>query len=55
MAGTVIGALLLVLLVLAAILCIFGPVTVMGVMFWNWSKELGELARQRQARTTQIR
>jgi hypothetical protein len=55
MAQTVAGVLLAVALISAIIVGIFGPVTVMGVMFWNWHKELGELARVRQARTTQIR
>jgi hypothetical protein len=46
---------LLIFLVLAAILCIFGPVTALGVMFWHWSKELKETARLRMSRSTQIR
>ena len=55
MAQTGAGVLLAIALISAIIVGIFGPVTVMGVMFWNWHKELGELARVRQARTTQIR
>lgn len=55
MAGTMASALLLVVFILAVLFCIFAPMTVMGVMFWNWRKELGELARVRQARTTHIR
>ena len=55
MAVTTLNILLLILLVLAAILCIFGPVTALGVMFWHWHKELKEPSRLREARTTQIR
>jgi hypothetical protein len=55
LAQTMAGVLLVVALISAIIVGIFGPVTVMGVMFWNWHKELGELARVRQARTTQVR
>jgi hypothetical protein len=55
MAVTTLNILLLILLVLAAILCIFGPVTALGVMFWHWHKELKETSRLREARTTQIR
>jgi len=55
MAQTMASVLLVFALSSAIIVGIFGPVTVMGVMFWNWHKELGELARVRQARTTQIR
>lgn len=53
MTGTVVNALLLLLLVLGAILLIFGPLTALGVMFWHWHKELRESVRLRQARTTQ--
>ena len=42
MVVTTLNILLLILLVLAAILCIFGPVTALGVMFWHWHKELKE-------------
>ena len=55
MAQTMASVLLVFAFSSAIIVGIFGPVTVMGVMFWNWHKELGELARVRQARTTQIR
>jgi hypothetical protein len=55
MAVTTLNILLLILLVLAAILCIFGPVTALGVMFWHWHKELKETSRLRVARTTQIK
>lgn len=55
MAVTWVNILLLILLVSAAILCIFGPVTALAVMFWHWSKELKETARLRVSRSTQIR
>jgi hypothetical protein len=55
MAVTTVNILLLILLVLAAILCIFGPVTALGVMFWHWHKELKETSRLRVTRTTQIK
>ncbi len=55
MAQTMASVLLVLALISAMIVGIFGPVTVLGVMFWNWHKELSELARVRQARTTQIR
>ncbi len=55
MAGTVVNAILLGLLVLAGAACIFAPLTALGVMFWHWQKELKESIRMRQARTTQIR
>lgn len=55
MAVTWVNILLLILLVSAAILCILGPVTALGVMFWHWSKELKETARLRVSRSTQIR
>lgn len=55
MAVTSVNILLLIVLVLAAILFIFGPVTALSVMFWHWHKELKETARLRVARTTQIR
>jgi hypothetical protein len=55
MAGSVLNIVLLSLLILAAILCIFGPLTALGVMFWHWHRELKETARLRVARTTQIR
>jgi hypothetical protein len=55
MAVTSANILLPILLVLAAIPCIFGPVTALVVMFWHWHKELKETARLRVSRTTQIR
>lgn len=55
MAGTVLNAILLGLLILAAILCIFAPLTALGIMFWHWHMELKETLRLRQARSTQVR
>jgi len=55
MAATAVNIVLLILLVLAVILCIFGPVTALGVMFWHWHKELKETARLRMSRSTQIK
>jgi hypothetical protein len=55
MAGTISNFLLLGLLILASMVCIFGPVTVLGVMFWHWHRELKESARLRVARSTQVR
>jgi len=52
---TTLNILLLILLVLAAILCILGPVTALGVMFWHWHKELKETSRSRVSRTTQTK
>jgi len=46
---------LLLLVVLAAIVCLLAPVGVLGVMFWKWHKELAESIRLRQARSTQVR
>ncbi len=55
MASTVTMFLLLSVIALGAILCVFGPLAALGVMFWNWHKELRESARLRLARTTQVR
>ena len=55
MTGTVLNAILLGLLILAAILCIFAPLTALGIMFWHWHRELKETLRLRQARSTQVR
>jgi len=55
MVGTLANLLFLLLLIAAAVLCVFGPLTALGVMFWHWRKELAESARLRQARSTQIR
>jgi hypothetical protein len=55
MTGTVVNGALLVLLILAALVCILAPLTALGIMFWKWQKELRETARLRHARTTQVR
>jgi hypothetical protein len=55
MAVTSVNILLLILLALATVLCIFGPVTALVVMFWHWHKELKQTARLRVARTTQTK
>jgi len=55
MTGDLVNVLLVGAIVLASIACIFGPLAVLGVMFWNWHKELRQTARLRLARTTQVR
>jgi hypothetical protein len=55
MTGTVANLLLLGLLFLAVVILVIAPVGALGVMFWNWRKELAEMHRLRQARSTQIR
>jgi hypothetical protein len=55
MTGTSVSIVLLIILIAASILCIFGPLTALGVMFWHWHRELRETARLRQARSTQVR
>jgi len=55
MAGEMTNVLILSLLVLASIVCIFGPLAVLTVMFWKWHKELRQTSRVRLARSTQVR
>jgi hypothetical protein len=55
MAGDVVNILLLGVLALASIVCIFGPLAVLSLMFWKWHKELRETSRLRLARSTQVR
>jgi hypothetical protein len=55
MVGDVVNILLLGALGLASIVCIFGPLAVLSVMFWKWHKELRQTSRLRLARTTQVR
>jgi hypothetical protein len=55
MAGTVVNLLLLLILFLAAAVCIVAPLTVLGIMFWHWHKELAQVMRLKQARSTQVR
>ncbi len=46
---------LLGLIILGGILFLLGPLAALGVMFWQWQKELKKAARLREARTTQFR
>jgi hypothetical protein len=55
MAGTVVNLLLLGLLFAACVLCVLGSLGALGIMFWHWHRELAEIARLRQARTTHIK
>ena len=49
------NAFLLSLLVLAAAVCILGPLVALGVIFWHWHKELKYTSRLRVSRTTQTK
>ena len=55
MTGDMVKILLVGALVLVSIVCIFGPLAVLAVMFWNWHRELRQTARLRLARSTQVR
>jgi hypothetical protein len=55
MASTITMFVLLSVIAVGAALCVFGPLTALGVMFWHWHKELRTSARMRLARTTQVR
>jgi len=55
MTGEVVNILLFAVVVLASIVCIFGPIAVLGVMFWKWHKELRQTSRLRLARSTQVK
>jgi hypothetical protein len=55
MAGTVVNLALLGFLFLLAFLCLVAPVTLLAFMFWNWHKELAEMNRLKQAKSTQVR
>jgi hypothetical protein len=55
MAGTILNIIFLGLVFSAAAICIVGPLAVLAIMFWHWQKELSEITRLRQARSTQIR
>jgi hypothetical protein len=55
MAGTVVNLLLLGLLFLGVAVCILAPLGALGIMFWHWHKELSQIARLRQARSTQAK
>jgi hypothetical protein len=55
MAGTVINLLLLCLLFTVTALCVVAPLGALAIMFWHWHRELSEITRLRQVRSTQIR
>lgn len=55
MAGTLVNLIAVGLVVLAGVSCIVGPVAVLGFISWQWHKELAEITRLRQARSTQVR
>jgi hypothetical protein len=55
MAETLVSLLLLGFLFLAAVLCIVAPLGALGVMLWHWHKELDQIVRLKQARSTQVR
>ena len=55
MTGTLLNLFLLGLLLFAAIVCIVAPLGALGVMFWHWHRELNEITRLKQARSTQVR
>jgi uncharacterized metal-binding protein len=55
MAGTIVNLVLLGFLFLVAFLCVVAPLAVLAFMFWNWHKELSEIGRLKQARSTQVR
>jgi hypothetical protein len=55
MSATLTMLLLLSVIALGAAFCVFGPLAALGVMFWNWHKELRQSSRLRLARTTQVR
>jgi hypothetical protein len=55
MTGDVVHVLLFGVIMLASIVCIFGPIAVLGVMFWKWHTELRQTSRLRLARSTQVK
>lgn len=55
MSHTVLDILFLGLLFSAAAVCVVGPLAALAVMFWHWQKQLREITRLRQVRSTQIR
>jgi hypothetical protein len=55
MTETVVNLFLLGLLFVAVVVCIVAPLGALGVMFWHWQKELAEIGRLKQARSTQVR
>ena len=55
MAGTVVNLLFLGFLFVAVAMFVIAPLGALGVMFWHWHKELNQMIRLRQVRSTQIR
>lgn len=55
MAGTVLNLVLLGFLFLAAFFCVIGPLAALAFMFWHWHRELTQIMRLRQVRSTQVR
>jgi len=55
MAGTLVNLLFLGFLFLAAVVCVVAPLGALCVMFWHWQKELDQMIRLKQARSTQVR
>jgi hypothetical protein len=55
MSATLTMLLLLSVIALGAIFCVLGPLAALGVMFWNWHRELRQSSRLRLGRTTQVR
>jgi hypothetical protein len=55
MSATFTMILLLSVIALGVIFCVFGPLAALGIMFWNWHKELRQSSRLRLARTRQTR
>jgi hypothetical protein len=55
MTGEVVHVFLFAVIVLASMVCIFGPIAVLGVMFWKWHTELRQTSRLRLARSTQVK
>jgi hypothetical protein len=55
MAETVVNLLFLIVLFLAAALCIVAPLTALGIMSWHWHKELAQVMHLKQARSKQVR
>jgi hypothetical protein len=48
MAETVVNLIFLVIVFLAVILCLLGPLAAIGFILWNWHKESSELSRSRK-------
>lgn len=55
MAGTVLNLLVLGFLFLAVFLCVLAPLGALGIMFWNWQRELSQIALLKRSRSTQVK